>query len=79
MKTIGFHHGALCPPYEQQANEQGYTLGKNAAFFHKVGFGLVAAYIHGYITESEYDRILKRFQRDLAKNVKPLEEGEQNK
>lgn len=78
MKTIGFHHGALCPPYEQQANEQGYTLGKNAAFFHKVGFGLVAAYIHGYITESEYDRILKRFQRDLAKNVKPLEEEEQN-
>lgn len=26
-KEIGFHHGALCDPYEQQANDQGYTLG----------------------------------------------------
>lgn len=78
MRTIGFHHGALCPSYESQANEQGYTLGKNAAFFDKVGFGLVAAYIHGYITESEYGRILKRFQHDLAKNVRPLDGEDTN-
>lgn len=24
---LGFHHGALCDSYEQQANEQGFTLG----------------------------------------------------
>ena len=78
MRTIGFHHGALCPSYESQANEQGYTLGKNAAFFDKIGFGLVAAYIHGYITESEYNRILRRFQNDLAKNVTLLDGEEKS-
>ena len=73
VKMVGFHHGALCDSYEKQANEQGFTFGENAEFFQKVGFGLVAAYIHGFITDSEYDKILKRFQKELVKNLKPLE------
>lgn len=71
---VGFHHGALSDSYEKQANEQGFTLGDKAEFAQKVGFGLVAAYIHGCITDSEYDRILDRFQKKiLVKNLKKLE------
>lgn len=74
MGAVGFHHGALSDSYEKQANEQGFTLGNKAEFAQKVGFGLVAAYIHGCITDSEYNRILDRFQKKiLVKNLKKLE------
>ena len=74
MGAVGFHHGALSDSYEKQANEQGFTLGDHAEFAQKVGFGLVAAYIHGCITDSEYNRILDRFQKKiLVKNLKKLE------
>lgn len=77
-KMVGFHHGALCDSYEKQANSQGYTFGKDANFVQKVGFGLVAAYIHGCITDAEYDRILGRFQKKvLAANLKPLTEEQE--
>lgn len=73
-ESVRFHHGALSDSYEKQANEQGFTLGDKAEFAQKVGFGLVAAYVHGCITDSEYDRILDRFQKKiLVKNLKKLE------
>lgn len=72
-KMVEFHHGALADSYEEQANEQGLTLGEHAEFAQNVGFGLVAAHIHGIITDSEYDKILQRFQKKiLAKNLKPM-------
>lgn len=75
-KAVGFHHGALCDDYETQANEQGYTFGDKGAFIQKVGFGLVAAHIHGVITDKEYDRILERFQKKLiARNLIPINGG----
>lgn len=77
MIKVGFHHGVLADSYEEQANEQGYTFGDNADWVQKVGFGLVAAYIHGCITDAEYNKILCRFQtKILVKNIKPLKEGE---
>lgn len=65
---IEFHHGALCESYEKQANRQGYTYGDKAEFVENVGFGIVAAWIHGVITEKEYDRILERFQKKILAN-----------
>lgn len=77
MKEVGFYHGALSDSYEKQANKQGYTFGDNATWVQKVGFGLVCAHIHGCITDSEYDKILRRFQQKiLLKNLKPLSESE---
>lgn len=68
---IEFCHSALADTYEEQANKQGCTFGDNADFVQKVGFGLIAAHIHGCITDSEYDRILRRFQtKILLKNLK---------
>ncbi len=73
-KFIEFRHGALCDDYEKQANDQGYTFGDNAEFVQKVGFGLVAAHIHGLITDGEYDRILRRFQKKMiTKWIKKME------
>lgn len=75
--TVEFHHGALADPYEEQARAQGFTLGNMAEFADKVGFGLVAAHIHGCITDAEYDKILQRFQKKiLVKHLKPYKGGE---
>ena len=65
MTMIEFHHGALEDDYETQANRQGFTFGKDAEFVNMVGFGIVAAWIHGVITDSEYDKILARFQKKI--------------
>lgn len=74
---IEFYHGALSDSYERQANDQGFTLGKDAKWVQKMGDELICAYIHGCITDAEYDRIIRRFQQKiLIKNLKPLEESE---
>ncbi|MBQ1777936.1 MAG: hypothetical protein IIZ93_07240 [Acidaminococcaceae bacterium] len=71
--TVEFYHGAFCDTYEKQANRQGYTFGDKADFVEKVGFGIVAAHIHGCITDSEYDKILRRFQtKIISKNLKKV-------
>lgn len=78
--TIEFHHGALADSYEKQANTQGFTYGKEAKWVQDVGFGLVCAHIHGCITDSEYDKILRRFQQKILINprfLKRLESEDQ--
>lgn len=71
---VEFHHGALSDTYEEQANKQGLTFGDYAKFVQDIGFGLVAAHIHGAITDSEFDKILQRFQKKiLLKHLKKLE------
>ena len=75
--TVEFHHGALSDSYEKQANDQGFTFGKDAKWVQNVGFGLVCAHIHGCITDGEYDKILRRFQQKiLLKRLKRLAESE---
>lgn len=71
---VEFHHGALSDTYEEQANKQGLTFGDYAKFVQDVGFGLVAAHIHGVITDSEMNKILQRFQKKiLMKHLKKLD------
>lgn len=73
--TVEFYHGAFSDTYEKQANRQGYTFGDKADFVEKVGFGIVVAHIHGCITDSEYDKILRRFQtKIITKNLKKVSE-----
>ena len=77
MTRVGFHHGALCDSYEEQANKQGFTFGEDAEWVQEVGFGIVCAHIHGCITDGEYDKILQRFQKKiLLKRLRRLQESE---
>ena len=75
--TVGFHHGALADEYEKQANEQGFTFGDLADWIEEVGKSLTCLWIHGCMTDKEYDRILQKFQKKiLVKNLKKLKEVE---
>lgn len=71
---IGFHHGALCDPYEQQANQQGFTLGEEKELLEKLGSSIVFCWIHGLLTDSQYDAALKKLQKKLVKAIKPIPE-----
>lgn len=74
--TVEFHHGALADSYEEQASRQGFTFGEQAKFVEDVGFGIVAAHIHGCITDREYDKILQRFQKKILMKYIKKQEGE---
>lgn len=77
--VVGFHHGALSDTYEEQANAQGLTFGDMADWIEEVGKGLTCLWIHGCMTDKEYDRILQKFQKKiLVKNLKKLEEKHDN-
>ena len=73
-KTIGFYHGALCDPYEKQANDQGFTLGDKKELLEKLGYCIVFCWIQGVLTDAQYDSALKKLQKQLVKAVTPLPE-----
>jgi len=73
-RMIGFNHGALSDSYEKQANEQGFTLGEEKERLEKLGFSVVYCWIHGVLTDSQYDMALKKLQKQLVKAIKPLPE-----
>ena len=74
MKVVEFRHGFLSPSYEEQANEQGYTLGDQAEKFQKLGKYVLELHIFGVITDGETDKALQRLQKQFVKKLKPLEE-----
>lgn len=73
-RQVEFHHGALCDPYEKQANNQGFTLGDERERLEKLGFSLVYCWIHGVLTDSQYDMGLKKLQKQLVRALEPKEE-----
>ena len=72
MKEIGFYHGALADSYEQQANEQGYTLGDKAELFDMIAESYNMLRIHGYLTDKQADSVCQKIQKNLVKSIKPL-------
>ena len=69
---VGFCHDALSDEYDKQANEQGFTLGDKAEKFKKVKFAYNMLYLSAYITDPQADKILRKIQKDLVKNLKVL-------
>ena len=77
---VSFHHGALCDSYEKQANKQGFTLGDKAQYLQELESCLIKAHIHGLLTDSEYDRSLRRLQQQLMRaldRLRPPEEAQE--
>lgn len=74
---VGFHHGALADSYEEQAREQGYTLGDKAELMDELGFGLTINYIHRVLTDSQYNKALQKLNKKIVGSLKPFKEGEE--
>ena len=75
-KEVIFHYGALSDPLEQQANEQGFTLGDKAELLQDLNRSIIMCWLHGLCTESQKDAMMKKMQKKVIKALKPIETEE---
>lgn len=73
MKEIGFSYGIMCENLETQANQQGYTLGKNVELAEKLRKSYNMLCIHGILTNSQANRCLPKLHKKIVKMLEPLE------
>ncbi len=79
MNGVRFEYGALeVHTIEKQARAQGYTLGEKRDLMEDLHKALVMCWIHGILTDSQYEKGLNKLQKQVVQNLKRLEEGEKN-
>lgn len=74
---VVFHYGALSRSLEEQANAQGFTLGKDAERLQKLNDSMIMCWIHGLCCDSQKDSMMKKLQKQVVKCLKK-KEGESN-
>jgi len=67
-----FEFGAMSDPLEAQANRYGYTLGKDANRLDKIKNARAMLFLHGILTDSENEKIIKRISSKVEKALTPL-------
>lgn len=72
-KEVTFHYGALCDGLEVQANEQGFTLGGKADYLQRLYDSMIMCWVHGLVTDSQKQGMMKKIQKEIVKALKPLE------
>ena len=75
-KEVMFSYGALSDPLEQQANSQGYTLGKESELLQKLNNSMIMCWIHGLCTNSQQEAMMNKLQKKIVKALKPLNKEE---
>ncbi len=74
MASVGFGYGALGENLEVQANEQGYTLGKNAEKYERCRASIVTLMFEDILTDSQVDKAFQRLNKKVIKSLKPKED-----
>ena len=69
-QTVGFGYGVLCDTLEEQANQQGYTLGKKSDELEKCRQAAITLRFGVDLPDSIYDKILQRIQKRVVKAIK---------
>lgn len=71
---LGFGYGAITNPLEQQANEQGYTLGKKAERFEDCKKAIITLMFGEVLTDSQIDKAIQKLNKQVVKELKPIKE-----
>ena len=58
---------------EAQANHSGYTLGEDANRLEKIKNARAMLFLHGVLTESENEKIIKMICDKVEKALKPFD------
>lgn len=66
---LDLHFGSLADPLEEQLKAKGVTL-KNIKKYDLCMKSISTLYIHGYLTDSEREKVYKRFLKELEKDIK---------
>jgi len=70
--NVGFSYGVMGDSLEEQANKQGYTLGKEAEKFEKIRESINMCMFH-VATESQTSAMTKKLHNKVIKALNPIE------
>lgn len=71
---IMIHYGCLADKLEKQVNQYGFTLGKAEERLQKLNDAMLMCWVHGLVTDSQKDSMMKKMQKQIIKAMKPMEE-----
>ena len=71
-KSVSFMYGMLGEPLEEQANKQGFTLGKDAEFLEKLRVSTNMCGFH-LATESQAKQMFAKLHKKVIKVLKIIE------
>lgn len=74
VNMVGFHYGALSKPLEEQAKEQGYTLGKEAERLEHYKDAIITLIFGEILTDSQRDKAFQKLNKRVSKALKPLKD-----
>ena len=70
MIEVKFNYGILAETLEQQANEQGFTLGENAEEFKKLKYAINICRLKDVLTDKELSNAIERLNKKVMKVLK---------
>ena len=70
---IEFRYGALCDALEKQANDQGFTLDKDAEKLEKQREAILTLTFGSILTDSQINKAYQKLHKQTVKSLKPLE------
>lgn len=68
---VGFRYGVLCDELEKQANEQGFTLGKDAERLEAIRKAINMCAFH-VATDSQIQSMIKKLQKKVVASLQPV-------
>lgn len=71
---VKFAFGAMSPALEEQANRQGYTLGKEAEKLEKLKKARAMLFLHGIIGEGIAEQTARKINHKVIGSLMPLEQ-----
>jgi adenosine deaminase len=71
MSEIEIHYNAF-ETIEEQLKEQGF-LCKDIELYEKAKDSIMYLWVDGYLTESEWDKLINKLHKKIIKNVKKVE------
>lgn len=76
-KEEAFRFDALSNSLEYQANEHGFTLGKDAEYLERLNISVLDCYINGLCTEYQRNAMTKKLINKAMKALKPIKTEEE--
>lgn len=76
-KEEAFRFDALSHSLEYQANEHGFTLGKDAEYLERLNIYVLDCYINGLCTEYQRNAMTKKLINKAMKALKPIKTEEE--
>lgn len=64
-------YGALAPKLEEQVNEQGFTLGKEANTLEKSRESIIWLTVQDILTDNQKGKALLKLHKQVIKQMKP--------